>query len=160
MDWLDETIESYEKKTNEEKKAWEKEKQEKEEKLYKNKQVASEALTRAYKHIYNLKKELSKRKYPSNADLQANKNVQTGEQINTGVVLLVSHKKISHDEKLSNFNSHSLVIKTTHEADKFIIEEETSKGQKVPDSNKINVSELTDEFIDTLTRTSIEQIFS
>lgn len=152
MEWLDKKINEFEQRNRAEASANEDEVKKLQIESDKNEKAASTARDLIYKKLYELKKAiLSKKMYF--ADLQENSL--------EGLVLFVNTRALRHGEKANKQNIPYLCFKHSHGNPKFTIESDDHKDKRnKPKQTTVEISTISDEYVDKLTQEFIENIFS
>jgi len=160
MDWLDKTLNDYERKKAEKRQLEAEELKSRDEESRKNKQAAAEALGRALNKFQEVKKELVNRKYPCEVTLGSLTDTLTGEKFPNELTLLLKTAPLRGAETFSKLDASSLVLTTNLGSDQISITTKDIRHQReAPALTKIEIDMLTDDFIDTIIQKFINQIF-
>lgn len=161
MEWLDDVLKGYEEKEKEDKLKKEKAKQQLEQDVMEKSRLASQAIDVIFKGFHSLKRELQKKKYPSDAQLDGYHVANTGEQINSAAILFVRKRPLGfQDKKLSQTNSPYLLFRAQHLSDKLLKESRVTEGTTVPERSEILISAITSEYVDGVIKEFLRKVFA
>ncbi len=159
MEWLDKTIDEFEKKQKAEKAAREEERKRLEEESIKTIEATTAALNSAYEFLNEYKKNLQQKKYPASLDSDRMLDVKMNKQVTREVTFIVSNKGLRQGEKLNTTIFPFLTMRASGDA--VIVTEDTKKDlRNPPKENRIKIRDLDVNYLESLVKGFLGEVFS